>query len=465
MSSLINMTDLSEVISNLFISLKAAGYASSAMMPVHQNPSNESGKTEVTSPTVAPKKIREIPGDEYRDAQHALFQLKHDLAGNGPLRDSYNEKLDFTYASLRSWQQLLAEKLFHYGLVCDQDPFDADKKTDSLTYKIVTTFTHLPTGTSVSRTLPYYVKQDKNLNYAQEQGRSYTYFCRYALRLALGLTDGDDDADQSTAKKARRDARDEADKLLIQRKFRPVASDRTENESIINLLVAAGVFTGKAAIEQAKSRNSYLRTPNEVAEEIRAGKHNGLDDVTVARDIVARFGLADPCWAAWYEVDKEGKRGYRIDSDLLIDNSTGKHVTAERATAIAKGFIQWATSAADNLNVHDSGDTPAFTPDRTPLNAAEENFVSVIEAGNDSEIIAIAKEFMEYHESRGVDVASMDNDRNYHRRNWYNACREFYTLSLTRGNADFSSLVNPGLALPLSDRKLPVYIPESDLPY
>ncbi|ECY4822349.1 hypothetical protein AVB34_04085 [Salmonella enterica subsp. enterica serovar Lindern] len=463
MSSLINMTDLSEVISNLFISLKAAGYSSSAMMPVHQNTSSEVEKTEVRASN--PPEILKIPGQQYRNAEHAMFELKHDLGGKGPLRDSYNEKLDFTYASIQSWQQLLAEKLYQYGLAWRQDSVEVDKKTDTLTHKMVTTFTHLPTGTSVSYTLPYYVKQDKNLNSSQEQGASLTYFCRYALRQALGIADGDDDADQSTAKKARRDARDEADKLLIQRKFRPVASDRTENESILNLLVAAGVFTGKAAIEQAKSRNSYLRTPNEVAEEIRAGKHNDLDDETVARDIVARFGLADPCWVAWYEVDKKGKRGYRIDSDLLIDNSTGKHVTAERATAIAKGFIQWATSAADNLNIHDSGDTPAFTPDRTPLNAAEENFVSVIETGHDREIIAIAKEFMECHESLGVNVTSLENDCNYHRRNWYNACREFYVLSLTRGNADFSSLANPGIALPLPDGKLPVYIPESDLPY
>lgn len=107
-----------------------------------------------------------------------------------------------------------------------------------------------------------------------------------------------------------------------------------------------------------------------------------------------------------------------------------------------------AISGANSNDVHDTRDMSApvartFIPDCTPLDDDEEVFVAAVEAGHDSEIIEIAMRQMEVHVSHGLDMRSVHSDTSYHRRNWYNACREFYTLALMRGDVNFEALANP----------------------
>ncbi|EMM6694589.1 ERF family protein [Citrobacter freundii] len=427
MSTLITIPDAAELLAHTLAALKAAGYASAAMMPVHRNDSNEVEKTE-TPATTAPE-VYVAPGKQYANAQEALAHMVREL--KNPQRDNYNETLDFTFASLAQLLDLLREPIYQHGLMLKQE----FEKGDELPLDMVTTFIHIPTGTEVSFRLPAYIKEDKRLDECQRVGASFTYFRRYGLRQALDITDGDDDIDQADSKRERRKAR----ALNSSRKWKPTISARTKPESILNVLVASGEFSGSAAIAQAKARNPFLRTPSELAEDFISGADRIMDDEGIARDTVARFGLTDTFWQDFYN-------GYRVDGDELVDDKTGNHVTADVAMAIAESITSWAVSAADANSVVDTRDmvsaatSPSFVPDRRPTTPEEEAFISAVGVGHDDEIAEIAERLLGADIAMGLDIKAERNDTRYARRNWLNACKVFYSNALLSGNVNFDAL-------------------------
>ncbi|HAT3897393.1 ERF family protein [Citrobacter freundii] len=427
MSTLLTIPDAAELLAHTLAALKAAGYASAAMMPVHRNDSNEVEKTEPPAPT-APE-VYVSPGKQYANAQEALAHMVREL--KNPQRDNYNETLDFTFASLAQLLDLLREPIYQHGLMLKQE----FEKGDELPLDMVTTFIHIPTGTEVSFRLPAYIKEDKRLDECQRVGASFSYFRRYGLRQALDITDGDDDIDQADSKRERRKAR----ALNSSRKWKPTTSARTKPESILNVLVASGEFSGSAAIAQAKARNPFLRTPSELAEDFISGTDRIMDDEGIARDTVARFGLTDTFWQDFYS-------GYRVDGDELVDDKTGKHVTADVAMAIAESITSWAVSAADANSVVDTRDmvsaatSPSFVPDRRPITLEEEAFISAVGVGHDDEIAEIAERLLGADIAMGLDIKAERNDTRYARRNWLNACKVFYSNALLSGNVNFDAL-------------------------
>ncbi|WP_454730584.1 ERF family protein [Citrobacter freundii] len=427
MSTLLTIPDAAELLAHTLAALKAAGYASAAMMPVHRNDSNEVEKTEPPAPT-APE-VYVSPGKQYANAQEALAHMVREL--KNPQRDNYNETLDFTFASLAQLLDLLREPIYQHGLMLKQE----FEKGDELPLDMVTTFIHIPTGTEVSFRLPAYIKEDKRLDECQRVGASFSYFRRYGLRQALDITDGDDDIDQADSKRERRKAR----ALNSSRKWKPTTSARTKPESILNVLVASGEFSGSAAIAQAKARNPFLRTPSELAEDFISGTDRIMDDEGIARDTVARFGLTDTFWQDFYS-------GYRVDGDELVDDKTGKHVTADVAMAIAESITSWAVSAADANSVVDTRDmvsaatSPSFVPDRRPITLEEEAFISAVGVGHDDEIAEIAERLLGADIAMGLDIKAERNDTRYARRNWLNACKVFYSNALLAGNVNFDAL-------------------------
>lgn len=427
MSTLLTITDAAELLAHTLAALKAAGYASAAMMPVHRNDSNEAEKTE-TSATTAPE-FYVAPGKQFANAQEALAHMVREL--KNPQRDNYNETLDFTFASLAQLLDLLREPIYQHGLMLKQE----FEKGDELPLDMVTTFIHIPTGTEVSFRLPAYIKEDKRLDECQRVGASFTYFRRYGLRQALDITDGDDDIDQADSKRERRKAR----ALNSSRKWKPTTSARTKPESILNVLVASGEFSGSAAIAQAKARNPFLRTPSELAEDFISGADRIMDDEGIARDTVARFGLTDTFWQDFYS-------GYRVDGDELVDDKTGSHVTADVAMAIAESITSWAVSAADANSVVDTRDmvsaatSPSFVPDRRPTTPEEEAFISAVGIGHDDEIAEIAERLLGADIAMGLDIKAERNDTRYARRNWLNACKVYYSNALLAGNVNFDAL-------------------------
>lgn len=427
MSTLLTIPDAAELLAHTLAALKAAGYASAAMMPVHRNDSNEVEKTEPPAPT-APE-VYVAPGKQYANAQEALAHMVREL--KNPQRDNYNETLDFTFASLAQLLDLLREPIYQHGLMLKQE----FEKGDELPLDMVTTFIHIPTGTEVSFRLPAYIKEDKRLDECQRVGASFTYFRRYGLRQALDITDGDDDIDQADSKRERRKAR----ALNSSRKWKPTTSARTKPESILNVLVASGEFSGSAAIAQAKARNPFLRTPSELAEDFISGADRIMDDEGIARELSARFGLTDTFWQDFYS-------GYRVDGDELVDDKTGKHVTADVAMAIAESITSWAVSAADANSVVDTRDmvssatSPSFVPDRRPTTPEEEAFMSAVGVGHDDEIAEIAERLLGADIAMGLDIKAERNDTRYARRNWLNACKVFYSNALLTGNVNFDAL-------------------------
>ncbi|HED1541875.1 TPA: ERF family protein [Kluyvera cryocrescens] len=436
MSTLLSIPDTAELLAHTLTALKAAGYASAAMIPVHKNASNQGEKTEEQQPATAPE-VYVAPGKQYANAHEALAHMIH-LVKN-PQRDSYNEALDFTHASLAQMLDALREPIYQHGLMLKQE----FAKGDELSLEMVTTFLHIPTNTEVSFRLPAYMKEDKRLDECQKVGATFTYFRRYGLRQALDITDGDDDADQADRKRDRRKAR----ALNSSREWKPTTSARTKPEAILNMLVAAGEFTGSAVIAQAKSRNPFLRTPAEVADDTINSVHGLMTEEAMARDTVLRYGLTDVHWQSFYQ----GAGLFKVDGEELIDTRTGMHVDAETAMDIAESLTGIALSTADNSDVRDSSDriTPArtFIPDCSPLSAEEEAFVSATQSGNDDEIMVIAMRLMESHIANGLNTREVHADTCYHRRNWYNACREFYTLSLMAGNVSLDTLAKPEMSL------------------
>lgn len=433
MSTLLTIPDAAELAVHTLTALKAAGYASAAMIPVHKNTSNEGEKTEVQQPATAPE-VYVAPGKQYTSAREALAHLAHEI--KNPERDNYNETLDFTYATLAQMLDMLRDPIYQHGLMLDQSLVKSDPNADNLPFNMVTTFHHIPTGTEVSFTLPAYLKQDKRLDDCQQFGATYTYYRRYGLRQALDITDGDDDIDQADSKRERRKAR----AMNSSRKWRPTTSSRTKPESILNVLVASGEFAGSATVAQAKSRNPFLRTPSEVAEDaIRFHHDSDGSDEAMARDTVARFGLTDTFWQEFYS-------GYRVDGDELIDNKTGKHVAADVAMDIADSITTWAISAADANSVTDTRDAvstvtaSAFVPDKRPTTPEEEAFISAVVAGHDDEIAEIAERLLGADIAMGLDIKAERNDTRYARRNWLKACKVFYTNALLAGNANFGAL-------------------------
>lgn len=435
MSTLLSIPDAAELLAHTITALKAAGYASAAMIPVHKNASNQSEQQEA-QPATAPE-VYVAPGKQYANVHEALAHMIHQL--KNPQRDSYNETLDFTHASLAQMLDALRDPIYQHGLMLKQE----FAKGSELSLEMVTTFLHIPTNTEVSFRLPAYMKEDKRLDECQKVGATFTYFRRYGLRQALDITDGDDDVDQADRKRDRRKTR----ALNSSREWKPTASIRTKPEAILNMLVASGEFTGAAAIAQAKSRNAYLRTPSEVAEDTITSINGLDDDLSLARDTVLRFGLTDVHWQSFYQ--QAGL--FKVDGDELIDTRTGKHVSADIAMDIAESLSTIALSTADNSNVYDSSDriAPArtFIPDCAPLTADEEVFVLAVEAGHDDEIMSIAMKLMESHVNNGLNIREVQADTSYHRRNWYNACREFFTLSLMTGNVNFDALAKPEMAV------------------
>lgn len=426
MSTLLTIPDAAELLAHTLAALKAAGYASAAMMPVHRNDSNKVEKTETPAPT-APE-VYVAPGKQYANAQEALAHMVREL--KNPQRDNYNETLDFTFASLAQLLDLLREPIYQHGLMLKQE----FEKGDELPLDMVTTFIHIPTGTEVSFRLPAYIKEDKRLDECQRVGASFSYFRRYGLRQALDITDGDDDIDQADSKRERRKAR----ALNSSRKWKPTTSARTKPESILNVLVASGEFSGSAAIAQAKARNPFLRTPSELAEDFISGADRIMGDEAIARDTVARFGLTDTFWQDFYS-------GYRVDSDELVDDKTGSHVTADVAMAIAESITSWAVSAADANSVVDTRDmvsaakSPSFVPDRRPTTPEEEAFISAVGVGHDDEIAEIAERLLGADIAMGLDIKAERNDTRYARRNWLNACKVFYSNALLTGNVNFDA--------------------------
>lgn len=414
----ISIPEAGELIAHTLATLKTLGYATAAMIPGNQNPSNE-----VPEPENAPAYV--APGKQYADVRESVAHLIREM--KNPERDSYNSRLDFTHASLAQMLDMLREPLYQHGLLLDQQFIKARDDGAPSPMEMRTTFHHIPTGTELHSYIPAYLKQDKRLDDCQIVGATFTYFRRYGLRGAMNITDGDDDADQSDAKKLRRRQRAKA----AFRVWRETRSPRkTKVESLLNLLVAAGEHESPLGVAQAKSRNPFLMTPAEFSQAMIEGSLEFETDLDAARHIVLNYGLHDEYWFPFY-------KGVRVSYDELIDLKTDEHVTSEKAMEIVNSLVQFAVSAFHNMASDFAEkkrqEEPTFIPDDRPLTPEEERFLTVVESGHEDDVYQIADHFLKLSINDGLDTHHVTDNPAYYRRNWFNACRAYYVHCLIEG--------------------------------
>lgn len=229
---------------------------------------------------IAPKTANDLPldlpaqpkviYDNVDDAFQSVFERV-----NNPVRDEYNEDLDFTYAGLPQILNALRPIVSAAGMYMTQNP----TKNDKGEYEIVTEFCHAKSRTTKSFVMPMMMKKDRRLDACQEFGATITYSRRYHILSIFSISADLDDADQSQAKKERRKEKREAEKLLSDREWKPTTSTRTREESILNVLVANGDVKDLSLIIQAKEKNPHLVTPeeNDLIEQVLADEKMNAD--------------------------------------------------------------------------------------------------------------------------------------------------------------------------------------------
>lgn len=241
------LTNFSILLNNGDTTMESSG---DKLRPVINTPSDETEKADSAAPSF------KVPGTEYDDVHEAVLHLRG--MSSNPQRNEYNETLDFTYANLAEILDMLRQPLYQHGLIMTQTPERVGEGFD-----MVTTFNHVPSKTSLSYRMPMTMKNDRRLDDCQRFGAALTYFKRYAIRDVFGVTDGDDDIDQGEARKQRRREKREAEAGNKARVWAPAHSERTKEESILNVLVAAGRVKDATLISQAKAKNCALVTPSE----------------------------------------------------------------------------------------------------------------------------------------------------------------------------------------------------------
>lgn len=227
-------------------SLLAAAIPPANLNPVIKSASTDAEKAEVTAP-----EMYNAPGTQYGSVREALAHMIHEL--HNPERDSYNETLDFTYAKLPALLDMLRDPIYRHGLMLNQE---LTIGTNGLPFDMVTTFHHIPTATEISFSLPAYIKEDKRLDDCQRVGASYTYFRRYGLRQALGITDGDDDADQAEAKRDRK-TRKTKPATTSQREWLPMPGAEGEAAERKALAMGAKPFTAEQYARAAEQERRF----------------------------------------------------------------------------------------------------------------------------------------------------------------------------------------------------------------
>lgn len=422
MPTALSVADAGELVAHTIATLKALGYASAAIIPGHQNPSNEVKKLE-TAPEYS------APGKQYADVRESVSHLISEM--KNPQRDSYNAALDFTHASLAQMLDMLREPLYQHGLMLDQQLIKARDENSPTPLEMRTTFHHIPTGTEVHSYIPAFMKQDKRLDDCQIVGATFTYFRRYGLRGALNVTDGDDDADQADAKKLRR-ARRAKSTFRVCRETR--SPRKTKDESILNVLVASGEIDAPMVIEQAKSRNPYLMTPDEVSASMIDGTMEFANDFESAKWVVLNYGLHDSFWHGFYT-------GYKVDGDELIDNKTDEHVTTEQAMEIVRSLTDYCLSSWSQeiekirklqqaaMYLAAFGDKDFYIDDR-PLTPEEERFVAVVEDGHVDEVYDICSGIYESYYKQGLKSEVVHTNAAFSKRVWFLACKRHYVNRL-----------------------------------
>jgi hypothetical protein len=157
----------------------------------------------INTPPATSKHEVNTMGSEFTDVHAALQWISH--TAQNPIKNRWNETDRFAWSDLPELYRMIKPLMYEAGVFHSQTM----QTTDGLP-QIVTTFRHIPTGTThteyldiTATSIEKQLKQgSKNLDEHQRWGWTMTYCRRYALYAALGLQpdDGGDLDDKSGGK-------------------------------------------------------------------------------------------------------------------------------------------------------------------------------------------------------------------------------------------------------------------------
>lgn len=191
--------EVSTLLSTVSALLSSAVPAAAAMIPVHQNTSNEVEKTEEpeTAAPEAPPAPHEINtlGSQFSSIHAALQWVSHNASN--PIKNRWNAEEGYAWNDLPELHRTIKPLLYQAGVFYSQTL----KTNEDGKPEIITTFRHIPTDTihiehleiadtGVDKQIKKSGKE-KELSSHQKWGYTMTYCRRYALYAALGLQPDD----------------------------------------------------------------------------------------------------------------------------------------------------------------------------------------------------------------------------------------------------------------------------------
>lgn len=229
--------------------------------PVIKTTSNDVEKTEVATPApVNTMHEANTNGSQFADVHAAIFWVSHEA--QNPIKNRWSEEERFAWSDLPELYRMIKPLMYKAGLFHSQT-----MKTNAAGVpEIITTFRHIPTGTThverletTSTDLEKQLKHGgKNLDEHQRWGWTMTYCRRYALYAALGLQPDDSgDLDAISRRSRRRSTPHQSPATSSQRQWPPMPG--AEGEAAERAAVAMGAipFTAEDHARAAEQERRY----------------------------------------------------------------------------------------------------------------------------------------------------------------------------------------------------------------
>lgn len=233
--------------------------------PVINTASNEGAKTENAAPAM--HEVNTL-GSQFADVHAALQWVSHEA--QNPIKNRWSPEEHFAWSDLPELYRVIKPLMYQAGIRHSQTM----RTNAEGVSEIVTTFRHIPTGTTheahlatTSTDIAKMLKRGgQNLDEHQRWGWTMTYCRRYALYAELGLQpDGDGDLDAMSRRTPRRTGTQSSPATSTKREWLPMPG--AEGDAAERAAVAMGAvpFTAEEHARAAEQERRFAAlTPEEI---------------------------------------------------------------------------------------------------------------------------------------------------------------------------------------------------------
>ncbi|WP_081044933.1 ERF family protein [Klebsiella aerogenes] len=232
--------------------------------PVINNASNESAKPENAN-RASMHEVNTL-GAEFADVHAAMQWVSHQA--NNPIKNRWSEEERFAWSDLPELYRTIKPLMYQAGLFHSQTM----KTNADGVPEIITTFRHIPTGTTHTERLEttgtdiekQLKKSGKNLDEHQRWGWTMTYCRRYALYAALGLQPDDNGDLDAISRRGRRTRPQTSPATSTQREWLPMPGKDGEAAERAAVAMGAVPFTAEEHARAAEQERRFAPlTPEE----------------------------------------------------------------------------------------------------------------------------------------------------------------------------------------------------------